>query len=790
MIRNYFKIAWRNIIRYKAFSAINIIGLSIGMMCSILILLWVQNERSYDRFHENASQIYRVTASLPGLEAAVIPPVMIAELKEKLPVIKNMVRISYPEKHIIELGAKKFLEEGAYYVDSTFLQVFSFPITEGNRNTALSRPNAVVITKSIAKKYFGSKEAIGQTLRINNNRNVVVTGIVDNGGINSHFQFDFIMPISAIAHTNNDLKDGIWDNFSFFGYLQLDKNFHPTSVALTNLENQINKIYKEHVSEKDLMTNYHLQPLIDIHLGSNYVGDLPGGGNALYVKIFFIVALFILGVACINFMNLATARSSRRAKEVGLRKTVGAGRMQIIIQFLSESLFISFLALLIAILLVCLLLPAFNNLTGKQIVLQVFDRKIILMLVCVVLFTGLISGSYPALFLSGFKPVKVLKGDVKRMSAARVFRNSLVVLQFVVSIMLLVGTIVVYKQLNFIKNMNLGFEKSDLVYMPMMGDLYYKKDATKIALHNNALTNDFTIISDLPTNLLNSSSTVSWDGKDPNQQTMFANMAVDDAFVDVFGIKILNGRSFFKNSKADSNNYIINEKAAKIIGLTPKDAIGKAFSLFGIKGIIVGIAKDFNFKPVQQPIEPLILRYNNGAGIAVVRTKPGTTETTIKALEKINASLNPSTPFSFGFVDQDLANLYKGEQQIGNLFNVFTLLALFISCLGLYGLSAFLAEQRTKEIGVRKVLGASVFNVVYLLSSNFTKLVLVAIVIAIPLSWFVINKWLDGFAYRTNISWLVFFSASLLSLLLALFTISYESIKVAFVSPAKSLHTE
>jgi ABC-type antimicrobial peptide transport system permease subunit len=790
MIRNYFKIAWRNIIRYKAFSAINIIGLSIGMMCSILILLWVQNERSYDRFHENASQIYRVTASLPGLEAAVIPPVMIAELKEKLPVIKNMVRISYPEKHIIELGAKKFLEEGAYYVDSTFLQVFSFPITEGNRNTALSRPNAVVITKSIAKKYFGSKEAIGQTLRINNNRNVVVTGIVDNGGINSHFQFDFIMPISAIAQTNNDLKDGIWDNFSFFGYLQLDKSFHPTSVALTNLENQINKIYKEHVSEKDLMTNYHLQPLIDIHLGSNYVGDLPGGGNALYVKIFFIVALFILGVACINFMNLATARSSRRAKEVGLRKTVGAGRMQIIIQFLSESLFISFLALLIAILLVCLLLPAFNNLTGKQIVLQVFDRKIILMLVCVVLFTGLISGSYPALFLSGFKPVKVLKGDVKRMSAARVFRNSLVVLQFVVSIMLLVGTIVVYKQLNFIKNMNLGFEKSDLVYMPMMGDLYYKKDATKIALHNNALTNDFTIISDLPTNLLNSSSTVTWDGKDPNQQTMFANMAVDDAFVDVFGIKILNGRSFFKNSKADSNNYIINEKAAKIIGLTPKDAIGKTFSLFGIKGIIVGIAKDFNFKPVQQPIEPLILRYNNGAGIAVVRTKPGTTETTIKALEKINASLNPSTPFSFGFLDQDLANLYKGEQQIGNLFNVFTLLALFISCLGLYGLSAFLAEQRTKEIGVRKVLGASVFNVVYLLSSNFTKLVLVAIVIAIPLSWFVINKWLDGFAYRTNISWLVFFSASLLSLLLALFTISYESIKVAFVSPAKSLHTE
>ncbi|MFT4154454.1 ABC transporter permease [Parafilimonas sp.] len=793
MLRNYFKTAFRNIVRHKAFAVINIAGLAIGMACSIFILLWVQNEKSYDRFLANADEIYRVTAILSGMDAAVVPPVMMPELKEKLPAVKNMARVSYPEKRVIEFGTKKFLEEGALYVDSTFLQMFSFPLVEGSRATALLRPDAILITKDMAKKYFGNEDAMGKTLRINNDRNVTVTGVLENLPENSHFQFSFLMPLSAIAQTDGDLKSGTWDNFSFYGYLQLDKNFNPSPAALAGLENKINKIYKEHAAVSDMAptADFHLQPLTDIHLGAAYLGDFAGHGNALYVKIFFIVAIFILGVACINFMNLATARSARRAKEVGLRKTIGAGRWQLIIQFLSESLCISFLSLCIAVLLVWLLLPVFNSLTGKHIAVHFLNWKLILMLSGIALVTGLLSGSYPALFLSSFKPVKVLKGEVKRMTGANILRNGLVILQFTASIILLVGTIVVYQQLRFIKNMNLGFEKSNLIYMPMMGDLYNRKDAVKLELQKNRLTNDFTITGgELPTNLLQASDAVSWDGKDPNKSTIFNNMAVDDAFFDVFGMKIINGRSFFKDSKADSNNYIINEKAAKIMGMTAENAVGKTITFGGIKGDIIGVAKDFNFKPVQQAIEPLIMRYNQAAGMVVVRTRPVTTEAAIKALEKISTTLNPSTPFTFGFIDEDLNNLYKGEQQMGRLFNIFTILALFISCLGLYGLSAFLAEQRTKEIGVRKVLGASVFNVVYLLSSSFTKLILIAVVIAVPLSWLAVNKWLNGFAYRIEVSWIVFFIATALSLLVAWITIGYESIKAASANPVKSLRTE
>ena len=791
MFKNYLKIAWRNLIRYKAFSAINIIGLAIGMMCSILIMLWVQNEKSYDRFHENAETIYRITASLSGLDAAVVPAVLAPELKEKLPAIKNMTRISYPEKQIMEIGADKFFEEKALYVGFTFFQIFSFPLEKGNKAKVFSRPDGIVITHEIAKKYFGNEDAMGKVIRINNSRNVVVTGVLKTLPANSHLQFNFLMPISAIAHTNEDLKNGSWVNFSFYAYLQLHKNVLPSRQNIAALEKQINDIFKKHVSENEMTAKCQLQPLVNIHLGSHFQGDFAGHGNQFYVNIFSIVAIFVLAVACINFMNLATARSARRAKEVGLRKTVGAGHTQLIIQFLSESLLISFIALFIAISLVWLTMPLFNTLTGKQIIVSFFNWKMISLFGSIALLTGLISGSYPALFLSRFKPIKVLKGETKNTGGINFFRNGLVVLQFVVSIMLLAGTIIVYQQLGFIKNMNLGFEKSNLVYMPMMGDLYYKKDAVTAVLQGNTLTNDFTITDGgLPIDLLNASDVVDWDGKAPNQNTIFGHIAVDGTFIDVMGMKLLNGRAFYKDSKADSNNYIINETAAKVMGMTAQNAIGKQITQWSVKGTVIGVVKDFNFKPVQQPVEPLIMRYNPNAGMVIVRAKPGTTESTVKTLEKINTTLNPSTPFSFGFIDQDLANLYKGEQQMGKLFNIFTILALFISCLGLYGLSAFIAEQRTKEIGVRKILGASVFNIIRLLSLNFIKIVLVAIIAAIPLSWLAITKWLDSFAYRVNVDWIVFAIASLASLLVALLTVSFESMKAATVNPVESLRRE
>lgn len=788
MFKNYLKIALRNIVRHKAFAAINIIGLAIGMACSIFILLWVQNELSYDRFHKNANEIYRITGNAGDFKAAVNCAGMPAELKARMPVVKNYVRLSHPSTNVFEVGTRKFEEKNIFYADSTFLQVFSFKLVKGNQQTALQRSDGVLITEGMAKKYFGQEDAIGKVLKKDNNNNVTVTGVLANIPSNSHLQFDFILPMSSIAQTDNDLKTNTWDNFNYYTYLQLDKNFKATPEAIEGLNNQINKIFKEH--NKGLKVDFHLQPLTAIHLHSDYQIDLPGHGNVQYVNIFFVVALFILAVACINFMNLSTARSARRAKEVGLRKVVGAGRKQLIAQFLGESLLISFIALLIAVGLVWLLLPVFNELAGKELFIQFLNGKIIIILLSIALATGLISGSYPALFLSGFQPVKVLKGNMKTMGGNLIFRNALVVVQFVVSIILLAGTAVVYRQLTFIKNMNLGFDKSNLLYLPMAGEMWNKQQAFKAELKQNPLTADYTVINDLPTNLTSGTVNVQWEGKDPASQIVFPTLFVDENFTDVFEMKILSGRSFSSDFKADTNNYILNEKAVQTMGMKVSDAVGKPLNLWGTKGTIIGVVKDFNFKPVQQSIEPLIIGLNRWGGIAVVRTQPGKTEATIKALQKISADLNPAYPFSYGFLDQDLANLYKGEQQMGSLFNVFAILAIFISCMGLYGLSAFMAEQRTKEIGVRKVLGASVFNVVYLLSTGFTRLILIAIVIAVPIAWFAIDSWLKSFAYRVNADWIIFLTASLAALAIAWITVSYESIKAAITNPVKSLRTE
>jgi putative ABC transport system permease protein len=509
-----------------------------------------------------------------------------------------------------------------------------------------------------------------------------------------------------------------------------------------------------------------------------------------YVNIFFIVALFILTVACINFMNLATARSARRAKEVGLRKVVGAGRYQIITQFLGESVFISILAFLFAMLLVWGLLPAFNELSSKNLSIHSFDAKLILSLFGLALATGLISGIYPAIYLSGFKPAKVLKGKLKSLGGNLIFRNTLVVTQFIVSIVLLVGTAVVYRQLHFIKNMNLGFEKRNLVYVPFSGELWNKLDAIKSELKQQPLTNDYSIISDLPTELVTGTIDVIWDGKDPKSQIVFPSMDVDENFTNVFQMKVLNGRSFSTAFKGDSTNYVVNEKAVKTMGMTVKNAVGKSLNFGGAKGIIIGVVKDFNFKPIQQPIEPLILRKNKYGGYIFVRTTPGNTEATLKSLENICQQLNPAYPFEYSFLDEDLANLYKGEERIGSLFNVFAILAIFISCLGLYGLSAFIAEQRTKEIGVRKALGASVFNIVYLLSTNFTRVILIAIIVAIPISWYVVHQWLQGFAYHIDIGWGIFALGAFSALFIAWCTVSFESVKSAVANPVKSLRSE
>ncbi|MBB6127810.1 ABC transporter permease [Mucilaginibacter lappiensis] len=790
MIRTYFKLAYRNLIKDKAYSIINITGLAIGLAASILILLWVQNELSYDRFHKNADQIYRVTLDEGESKNAGSAPTIAAAIKTEIPAIKNVVRMArFASPVLFETSGKKFIENRVRYTDPEFLDIFSFPLIKGNPASALSQPNNVIITQAIAKKYFGDQNPIGKVLRRDNAENVIVTGVFANIPDNSQIKFDFILPLASLANSDIYFKRNLsdWEAGNVYTYIQLDKSFDPTKANLLKLENQITQIYHQHVSETK--TVFHLQPLTQIHLAPELFRDLSGHGNVLYVKIFFIIAILILAVACINFMNLATARSARRAKEIGLRKVAGARRIQLIFQFLSESVFISFIALFMALWIVYLFLPVFNQLAGKQLSVNLTDTKLWVSLVGIALLTGVISGSYPALFLSGFNPVKVLKGNVKSMGGNLFFRHTLVVTQFVVSVVLLVGTVVIYKQLKYIKERNPGFEKANLLYMDMVGDMWNKPQALRNALKQSPLTSNFTITSVLPTNMTNGLE-ATWDGKASNLQNVVSGTNVSENFTHVFGIKLLAGRDFTEGFIADSNNYVVNEKMIDLMGLKLSSAIGRPLNVDGRKGKIIGVVKDFNFKPVQAVIEPLVLRLIINNGTVVIRTTSGNTGKTIDALEKISKELNPAYPFSFSFVDQDLADLYRGEQQMGNIFKLFAVIGIFISCLGLYGLSAFMAEQRTKEIGVRKVLGASVFNLVYLLSASITRLIFIAIFIAIPLSWYAVNTWLAGFAYHIHVGWLVFFIASLAALSIAWLTVSYESIKAAIVNPIKSLRTE
>jgi len=762
MLRNYLKTALRNLWRNKGFSAINILGLTIGMASSLLILLWVRNELSYDRFHAYADRIYRITVDASGFKAAVNPAGMPAGLQASMPEIRSVLRVAHERSVLFGAGTREFEEPGVLFADSNFLQFFSYPLKEGDVKTALQRPDAVLLTGAMARKYFGTDAAIGKTLKMNNDLLLTVTGILVETPENSHLQFDFILPMAVEARDNDDLKNNVWSNFNFYGYVRLDERFGATPANLARLEKRMDVLQV----------------------------DLPGHGNVQYVNIFLIVAVFILIVACINFMNLATARSARRAKEVGLRKVVGALRGQLIGQFIGESMLIAFLALVLAIGIVWLVLPAFDHLAGKALTLRLSDGSLWLMLLGIAAATGLLAGSYPALYLSGFRPVAVLKGSLRALGGNLAFRNGLVVVQFVVSIVLLIGTFVVYSQLRFIRDRNPGFTKANLLYMPIRGHLWEKASALKTELQRHAATSDYCLVSELPVNLKSGASQVFWEGKDPRSQVIIPSITVTEGFIDVFQMKILAGRGFSTVFGNDSSHFVVNEKMMRTMGLTLATAVGKPLQYGDTKGTVIGVVQDFNFKPIQQPIEPLVLYMNEWKSNVVVRAKPGQAAAAVNVLAQISRELNPGFPFSYNFLDQDLANLYKGEQQMSGIFNLFAILALVISGLGLYGLSAYLAQRRTKEIGVRKVLGASIFSILYLLSTGFTRLVVIAVLIAVPLSVWAINRWLESFAYHVRVNWLIFPLAAVVALLFAWVTVSFESLRAAVMNPAESLKVE
>jgi putative ABC transport system permease protein len=793
MLKNYLKIAFRNITRHKLFSGLNIFGLASGMACSILIFLWVQDELSFDTFNSGAGHIFRLTSKVSDVEAAVVPPPLAHTIKMQIPAIKNATRIS-AEHRMITIGTNKFDEKKMYYADSNFLRIFNYPLLKGNATTVLSSPNNVVITEATAIKYFSNvDDAIGKTIYIDNDIKgtiLTVSGVLKNIPPNSHLQFDILLPIELYDKINNPAHS--WNNFDAYVYFQLQDVVEPTPLVLNNIGKQINDILKKNDAQ-GAQASLFVQKLSDIHLHSHYMLDVDGQGNSQYIKIFSLVAIFIIIIACINFMNLATAVSGQRAKEVGLRKTVGALRFQLIAQFICESLLLSFVSLLLALLIVYLMLPLFNQLANKSISFNPFNIKILLSLLGIATITGLLSGSYPAFFLSSFNPVKALKGAKLLHSQKSFLRNGLVVLQFSISVILIISTLVIYNQLTYIQNRDIGFNKENLLYMqmPKVGDLKNNKDAMRATLAQYPDIRNYTFTDELPTNLT-SGSKLKWRGMNPGTQVIAYRLRVDENFAGTFGMQMAAGRFFSKDFSGDDSSYVVNETALKVMKLNANDAIGKkiTISLEEKEAPIIGVVKDFNFKPVQQPIEPLVMKSNFAGGYVVMRTAPANIQRVISTLQKSFHNVYSDYPFTYGFVNEDLSKLYITEQRMGKLFNVFSALSIVISCLGLFGLATFATQRRIKEIGVRKILGAGEVGIVALLSKDFIKQVAVSLVIAFPVAWWAMNKWLDNFAYRINIAWWMFVAAGLGALLIALLTVSLQAIKAAVANPVNSLRTE
>jgi len=792
MLKNYLKIAWRNLVRNKTFSLINISGLALGITCSLLIILWVQNERSVDGFHANGKQLFQVYERnyYDGkVDAGYTTQGLLAdELKRVIPEVQYTSGLEYvapPGTSSTFEAGNKINKMAGFYAGDDFFNMFSYPLIQGSQASALNAPGAVAVSRKMAEYFFGDvTNAIGKTIRFENKEDLQVTAVFENIPANSSHQFDFLRSWTDFIKQNAWVNN--WSNTSPETFVQLRANADPEKV-----EAKIKDfIYRYQEKREGSRTEVALQLYTEKYLHSVFKNGYVDGGRIEYVKVSVIVAIFILLIACINFMNLATARSVKRAKEVGLRKVVGAMRSSLIGQFIGEAMLLTVLSIVIAVILTALLLPPFNSLTAKQLYLPVTQPAFWAALVLLLLITGFVAGSYPALFLSSLNPVKVLKGSLKFSRGAVFFRKGLVVFQFTLSILLIVGMIVIYRQMNYIQTKNLGYDRDNLVYIPIEGDLVknyavFKEEAEKLPgiLAISKMRNSPTIIE-------HHTGSISWPGKDPNLTVSFADAVVGYDFVNTMKLQLKEGRDFSKNFGTDSTAYLLNETAAGKMGFQNPE--GQTITWGNRPGKVIGVLRDFHFSSMHQTIDPLIVRLDEKWpwGTILVRTKAGNTKEAITGLEKICRQLNPKTPFTYQFSDLEFLKLYKSEEVVSKLSNYFALLAILISCLGMFGLATFTAAQRTKEIGVRKVIGASVNNIAIMLSKDFLKLVFIAVLIAFPLAWWTMHEWLQSFAYRINIGPGVFLIAGTSIILITLLTVSFQAIKAAIANPIKSLRTE
>jgi len=806
MFRNYLKVALRNLWKSKGFTAINIIGLASGLGVCLLIVLYVTDELSYDRFNVNANRIYRLDADIyfnsTQFTASISPKPLALTLVKECPQVEQMTRINYQNDILIKKGPDWIRDHHVAFADSTFFKVFTIPMVTGDPNTALNEPNSIVIDESAARRYFNSTEVVGKTLEMENKTLCKVTGVMQDFPRQSHFHLSFIRPVRDSYQGDNDQ----WLSNNWHSYIlvrpDVDRAFLQSRVNATvdkYLGRQLQAML--HTSIADMNHQgahfiYHLMPLADIHLHSQKSYEMEPNGSAVYIYVFSFIAILIMVIACVNFMNLSTARSANRAKEVGIRKVAGSTKGHLITQFLTESVLLSFFSLLLGLAIALLLLPMFNQLAGKELHAgSLFSLRFLSLLVILVLLVGCLAGSYPAFYLSSFQPIMVLKGKVASGFKGGLLRSILVVVQFVISIALIISTIVIYNQLNYIRNRDVGFDRDQVL---LIHNAYLAGDPVKTFRKElTQLTGvaDASLSGDLPTQ----GSGYDQEGwfRTPNLDAkgavVLTNLFVDEHYIPTLGMKIVQGRNFSHDFPTDSTGLILNESAIQLLGW--KDPISHLFyrpgdSMKSVAYHVIGVVKDFNFSSLHDKVGPLVINMGDNRGSLAVRLRGGNIFATQAQIESKWKAMANGVPFTYTFMDDDFNRLYQSEKQTEQLFISFAVFAILIACLGLLGLVTYAAEQRTKEIGIRKVLGASVSGIVGLLSKDFTLLIGIAAIIAFPVAWWAMYKWLQTFAYRTGISWWIFLVAGVAALAIALLTVSIQTIRAAVANPVKSLRSE
>ena len=807
MIKNYIKTAFRSLMKNKGFTFINVFGLALGLATCLLIVFYVFDELSYDRFNTNADRIYRINTDIKfGGSAnsyAVAPAVAAGALKIDFPEIEQVARFRQVGGNQVKKGTQDIQEDNMIYADNTILGIFTLPVVSGSAANALVNPHNVVITERMAKKYFNRTNVTGEVLTFNDTSLYKITAVIKDLPLQSHFNFDFFISMPTLSES----RDLNWLSNNFNTYVLLKPGVDPKVVDAKfsgflrrHAGPQMQGILHQDFDAFEKAGNYFkfsLFPLKKIHLYSNTIAELGANGNIVYVYIFSAIAIFILLIACVNFMNLSTARSSNRAREVGVRKVLGSSRSYLIAQFLTESILVTLIGAVIAVFLAWLLLPVFNQLSGKELAVtpQVISW-LVPSLVIIVIVIGCLAGSYPALFLSGFQPIEVLKGKLAAGFKGGTLRSFMVVFQFSISIFLIIGTLVIYNQLNYIQGKDLGYSRDHILIVKntaMLGTAAktFKQEVKQLSGVENA-----TLTMALPNMGYGSSDVIFKDPViDPKRAVITQIWPVDEDYSNTLGIKMLKGRFFSKDMATDSAGLVINESAAKMLGFvnplnqdlySPADNMAKKLN----KQHIIGVMKDFNFRSLRENVTPMMFRLNEDRGALSIRIKSANVSLVLSQIKNKWKGLSPNQQFTYSFMEEDFDAIYRSEQRMGKISISFTSLAIIIACLGLFGLAAYSAEQRTKEIGIRKVLGASMSVIVGMLTKDFIKLVVIAILIASPFGWWAMHGWLQTFAYRINISWWIIAAAGLTAVVIAFITISFQSIKAALTNPVKSLKSE